>query len=224
MSHSDDILSSGPTPGPDPAPAPAKPAPPAPGAAAPAPRKPAAPADGKPAAPRRRRKPAPPPPKPGLGWAAWVAVAVLALDQLSKWIVVQLLNLKQVQAIDVLDPWLNLRMAWNQGVNFGLFSSDVEVMRLVLIAVALVICVWVAVWLVRVRPGRLAQIAAGLLIGGALGNVIDRFVHGHVVDFIQWHVGQHYWPAFNVADSAVVCGAIGMALAGLLGGRAKAKG
>lgn len=230
MSHSDDIPSSGPTPGPDPAPAPAKPAPPAPGAAAPAPRKPAAAADGKPAAPRRRRKPAPPPPKPGLGWAAWVAVAVLALDQLSKWIVVQLLNLKQVQAIDVLDPWLNLRMAWNQGVNFGLFSSDVEVMRLVLIAVALVICVWVAVWLVRVRPGRLAQIAAGLLIGGALGNVIDRMVYGAVADFLNMSLPDWRNPySFNVADIAIFAGAIGLVLqpgpsSGAAGGKGKPAG
>lgn len=228
MSHSDDTLSSGPNPGPAPAPAPAEPAPPA----RPAPRKPAAaaPADGKPAAPKRRRKPAPPPPKPGLGWAAWVAVAVLALDQLSKWIVVQLLNLKQVQAIDVFDPWLNLRMAWNQGVNFGLFSSDVEVMRLVLIAVALVICVWVAVWLVRVRPGRLAQIAAGLLIGGALGNVIDRMVYGAVADFLNMSLPDWRNPySFNVADIAIFAGAIGLVLqpgpsSGATGGKGKAAG
>ena len=66
-----------------------------------------------------------------------MALAVLLIDQLSKWVVVHALNLKEVQAIDVIDPWLNLRMAWNQGVNFGLFSSDVEVMRWVLVAVAL---------------------------------------------------------------------------------------
>lgn len=192
MSHSEDTPAADQTPQ-APAPAPAKPAP------------------RKPAAPRRRRTPPAPPPKPGLGWAAWVAVAVLALDQLSKWIVVQLLNLGQVQAIDVFDPWLNLRMAWNQGVNFGLFSSDVEVMRMVLIAVALVICVWVAVWLVRVRPGRLAQIAAGLLIGGALGNVIDRMVYGAVADFLNMSLPDWRNPySFNVADIAIFAGAIGL--------------
>ena len=192
MSHSDDT----------------PPADPAPEAPAPAP---ARPAPRKPAAPRRRRTPPALPPKPGLGWAAGVAAAVLALDQLSKWIVVQLLNLAQVQAIDVFDPWLNLRMAWNQGVNFGLFSSDVEVMRVVLIAIALVICVWVAVWLVRVRPGRLAQIAAGLLIGGALGNVIDRMVYGAVADFLNMSLPDWRNPySFNVADIAIFAGAIGL--------------
>ena len=92
-------------------------------------------AEGTPAAPRKRRtlKAEPPPPPPRLlWWAAGVALAVLLIDQLSKWVVVHALNLKEVQAIDVIDPWLNLRMAWNQGVNFGLFSSDVEVMRWVL--------------------------------------------------------------------------------------------
>jgi len=202
MSHSDDIT-------PADNPAPATPAPEAP--AKPARRRLAAPADGKPAAPRRRRKPPPPPPKPGLSLAAVIAVVVLTLDQLSKWIVVHLLNLKQVQAIDVFDPWLNLRMAWNQGMNFGLFSSDVEVMRLVLIAVGLVICVWVAIWLVRVRPGRLAQISAGLLIGGALGNVIDRMIYGAVADFLNMSLPDWRNPySFNVADIAIFAGAMGL--------------
>ena len=62
-----------------------------------------------------------------------------------------------------------------------------------------------------------------LVIGGALGNVIDRFMHGHVVDFIQWYVGEHYWPSFNIADCAVVGGAIGIALFGLLSGKPKDK-
>ena len=63
-----------------------------------------------------------------------------------------------------------------------------------------------------------------MVIGGALGNVIDRFAHGHVVDFIQWHVGEHYWPAFNIADSAVVGGAVGIALFGLFTGKKKKAG
>ena len=192
-------------------------------------RKLAAPAPGVPeaarpagTAPKRRRKPAPPPPPPppspappetSLWWAAGTALVILALDQLTKWIVVQALNLVEVQAIDVIDPWLNLRMAWNQGVNFGLFSSDVEVMRWVLIAVALVICVWVAVWLVRARPGPLTQVAAGLLIGGAVGNVIDRMVYGAVADFLNMSLPGWRNPySFNVADIAIFAGAIGLVL------------
>lgn len=164
-------------------------------------------------APRRRRKPAPPPPPPKvtLWWAAGTALIILALDQLTKWIVVQALNLGEVLSIDVIDPWLNLRMAWNQGVNFGLFSSDVEVMRWVLIAVAVVICAWVAVWLVRARPGKLAQVAAGLLIGGALGNVIDRLAYGAVADFLNMSLPGWRNPySFNVADIAIFAGALGL--------------
>ncbi|SDL47818.1 signal peptidase II [Paracoccus chinensis] len=166
-------------------------------------------------APKRRRKPpAPPAPAPrptSLWWAAGTALVILALDQLTKWIVVHALNLPEVQAIDVIDPWLNLRMAWNQGVNFGLLSSDVEVMRWVLIAVAVVICAWVAVWLFRARPRRLAQVAAGLLIGGAVGNVIDRLAYGAVADFLNMSLPGWRNPySFNVADIAIFAGALGL--------------
>lgn len=169
-------------------------------------------ADGSPA-PRKRRtvKAPPPPPPPKQWWAVGVTLAILVIDQLSKWIVVHLMNLKNVQAIDVLDPWLNLRMAWNQGVNFGLFSSDVDVMRWVLIAVAAVIVTWVTVWLARTRPGTLTQVAAGLLIGGALGNVIDRFAYGAVADFLNMSLPGWRNPySFNVADIAIFAGALGL--------------
>ncbi len=167
-------------------------------------------------APRKRKAaepppPPPPPPPPSLWWAGGVALGIVALDQLTKWIVVQALNLVEVQAIDVLDPWLNLRMAWNQGVNFGLLASSEDVMRWVLVAVALAICVWVGVWLVRVRPGRLAQVAAGLLIGGALGNVIDRIAYGAVADFLNMSFPGWRNPySFNVADIAIFAGALGL--------------
>ncbi|QJD16805.1 signal peptidase II [Paracoccus sanguinis] len=165
-------------------------------------------------APKKRRvlKAEPPPlPPRKLWWALGVTLGVLALDQLSKWIVVQALNLKEVQAIDVIDPWLNLRMAWNQGVNFGLFGTDAEFMRWVLIGVALAICVGVAVWLVRLRPGTLAQVAAGLLVGGALGNVIDRVAYGAVADFLNMSLPGWRNPySFNVADIAIFAGALGL--------------
>ena len=61
------------------------------------------------------------------------------------------------------------------------------------------------------------------MIGGALGNVIDRLIHGHVIDFIQWHWRGHYWPAFNIADAAIVGGAIGIAVFGLLDGKRKGR-
>ena len=135
----------------------------------------------------------------------------MAVDQAVKYVVVHALNLKEIQEITVWEPWLNLRMAWNQGVNFGLFSSDVEVMRWVLVAVALAVCVWIGVWLWRTRPGRMAQLAAGLLVGGALGNVIDRVAYGAVADFLNMSLPGWRNPySFNVADIAIFAGAIGL--------------
>lgn len=173
-------------------------------------------ADGTVPAPRKRRtvkaEPPPPPPPPRrLWWAFGVALAVLGIDQLTKWIVVQALNLKEIHDIDVIDPWLNLRMAWNQGVNFGLLGSDADLTRWVLIGIAAAICLWVTVWLIRVRPGALAQAAAGLLIGGALGNVIDRITYGAVADFLNMSLPAWRNPySFNVADIAIFAGALGL--------------
>ena len=85
-----------------------------------------------------------------------------------------------------------------------------------LVAVALAVCVWVAVWLWRTRPGRLAQLSAGLLVGGALGNVIDRVRFGYVVDFIDFYVGDWHYPTFNLADSFICVGAAMIVLEGFL--------
>lgn len=214
----------GPAVAPDPAPA-EKPAPkPRKPRATPSVKKPAAsgarlgPASSKQVVSRKRMVPAAPPPassaspaRPALRLALIVAALIVAVDQLSKYVVVHALKLKDIQEITVWEPWLNLRMAWNQGVNFGLFSSDVEVMRWVLVAVALAVCVWVAVWLWRTRPGRLAQVSAGLLVGGALGNVIDRVAYGAVADFLNMSLPGWRNPySFNVADIAIFAGAIGL--------------
>lgn len=139
------------------------------------------------------------------------AAAVFALDQLVKLIVVHGMNLISVGAINVLPPWLNLRMAWNRGVNFGLFSNDAEVMRWVLIGVAVVISVWVVLWVRREGVGRPAFVAAGLLVGGALGNALDRLIYGAVADFLNMSCcGIENPYAFNIADIAIFLGAVGL--------------
>ncbi|WP_225612515.1 signal peptidase II [Paracoccus sp. PAR01] len=144
---------------------------------------------------------------------ALVAAIIFVLDQALKYLVVHLLQLDRVREIDVLPPWLNLRMAWNQGMNFGLFSSDVDVMRWVLIAIAVAVCVWVGAWVLRANPSRLAQISAGFLIGGALGNVIDRLMYGAVADFLNMSLPGWQNPySFNVADIAIFIGALGLVL------------
>lgn len=141
----------------------------------------------------------------------WTALAILILDQVSKYVVVHLMQLDRRLAIDVLPPWINFRMAWNQGVNFGLFSNAAEVMRWVLIAIALAISAWVWLWIRRGRHGRVVLVSAGLLIGGALGNVIDRLLYGAVADFLNMSVpGIHNPYSFNVADIAIFAGALGL--------------
>ncbi|MCQ0969477.1 signal peptidase II (plasmid) [Paracoccus sp. TK19116] len=151
----------------------------------------------------------------------WVAGVIILIDQALKLWVVHVLELDRLRAIDVLPPWLNLRMAWNQGVNFGLLSSDQNVMRWVLIAVALGVCLWVWLWLRRGRPGKLGRVAAGLLIGGAIGNVIDRIFYGAVADFLNMSLPGWQNPfSFNVADIAIFAGALGLVLMPNAGGGA----
>ena len=123
----------------------------------------------------------------------------------------QQLNLKDLGEIDVIPTLLNLRMAWNEGINFGLFSSSSDVMRWVLIAVALVISGYVLWWVRKERAGRWSMISAGLLVGGALGNVVDRLVYGAVADFLNMSCCGFENPySFNVADIAVFAGALGL--------------
>ncbi len=164
-----------------------------------------------PVAPRRRSRKAPPP-------RVWrpvllTAALVFLLDQALKYLVVHVMQLDRIREIDLIDPWLNLRMAWNQGMNFGLFASDVDVMRWVLIAIALAVCLWVGVWIGRAKPSRFAQVSAGFLIGGALGNVVDRLMYGAVADFLNMSLPGWQNPySFNVADIAIFAGALGLVL------------
>lgn len=142
----------------------------------------------------------------------WItAVAIFALDQIVKVLVVQVMNLRSVGAIDVWSPYLNLRMAWNRGVNFGLFANDADVVRWVLVGVALAISAWVVIWMRRERQGPRAMIAAGLLVGGALGNAVDRVIYGAVADFLNMSCCGFDNPyAFNVADISIFAGALGL--------------
>ena len=139
-------------------------------------------------------------------------VITFVLDQVTKLIIVELMNLRELGAIDVLPPFLNFRMAWNRGINFGLFANDAEVMRWVLIAIALIISAWVVWWIRKEEStNKWAQISAGLLVGGALGNVIDRIIYGAVADFLNMSCCGFDNPyAFNVADISIFAGAIGL--------------
>ena len=150
-----------------------------------------------------------------------VALAVLGLDQLTKLAVVFGLDLANRGEIDVWAPFLVFRMAWNYGMNFGLLAQGSFWGRLALIAVALVIAVWVWIWVWREKSGWKAEVAAGLLIGGAIGNVIDRIVYGAVADFLNMSCCGIDNPfAFNVADVAIFAGAVGLVFfTGFAGGK-----
>ena len=154
--------------------------------------------------------------------AAITAAVIFVLDQVSKVAIVHGLNLIERGVIEVAPPFLTFRMAWNRGVNFGLLANDAEFMRWILIAVAIAISAWVWLWVRREEPGRWAQISAGLLVGGALGNVIDRVIYGAVADFLNMSCcGIENPYAFNVADISIFVGAIGLVL--FTGGSEKGK-
>lgn len=141
------------------------------------------------------------------------AVVTFVVDQISKLAVVQGLNLIERGVIEVVPPYLVFRMAWNQGINFGLLANDADLVRWGLIIVSLAISAWVWVWVRRETPKRWSQISAGLLVGGALGNVIDRVVYGAVADFLNMSCCGFENPyAFNVADIAIFAGAAGLVL------------
>lgn len=141
----------------------------------------------------------------------WAGFWTFLLDQATKWLVVHVLNLRTLGEIDVLPPLLNFRMAWNRGVNFGLFHGDSDAGRWLLIGIAVAIIVFVLVWIWREPPGKWGKIAAGMLIGGALGNVVDRVLYGAVADFLNMSCCGIENPfAFNVADIAIFAGALGL--------------
>ncbi|MBL8672648.1 MAG: signal peptidase II [Alphaproteobacteria bacterium] len=134
----------------------------------------------------------------GLGLAALVLVA----DQVSKWLIMDAV-LGTPRAIEIA-PFLNLVWVWNQGVSFGMLGGG-AVSPWLLSGLALAVSVALAIWLGQAET-RLLGTALGLVIGGAVGNVVDRVRFGAVFDFIDVHAAGYHWPAFNVADSAITVG------------------
>ncbi|KGM50127.1 signal peptidase II [Pseudooceanicola atlanticus] len=143
----------------------------------------------------------------------WAGFWTFLLDQATKYLVVHWMGLAEKGMIDVFPPYLQLRMAWNTGVNFGLFAQETSIARWFLIGLALVISVGVLIWVSKERPRRAGLIAAGLLVGGALGNVVDRVLYGAVADFLNMSCCGFVNPyAFNVADIAIFAGAAALIL------------
>ncbi|OAN76006.1 signal peptidase II [Sulfitobacter sp. EhC04] len=146
---------------------------------------------------------------------SFILFSVLAflIDQISKYLVIHTMELARIRSIDVLPPLLNFRYGENRGINFGLFGGGSEASRWILIALALLICAAVTIWLMRSAQPRLAQISGGLLVGGALANVLDRLVYGYVLDFLNMSCCGIENPfVFNVADIFIFGGALGLIL------------
>ncbi len=163
-----------------------------------------------------------PRPKPNaLIWLLLSAV-IIGFDQWSKqWV---LINLPEYHPVPVIDGMWNWYRSYNTGAAFSFLADAGGWQKYLFSALAIVICTVLSYQLAGTaqRDWRNA-LPFSLVIGGALGNVIDRFMHGHEIDFIQWYWHDHYWPSFNIADSAIVAGAIGLLLFGLFDAKHKRK-
>ena len=134
-----------------------------------------------------------------------LAALVIVLDQISKWAVLG--NLRFGETVYVAPFW-NWVLALNPGAAFNFLADQPGWQRWLFSGLALGVSAWIAYTLRQQPQQKLLSLALTLVMGGALGNVIDRIRFGAVVDFIQWHAAGHYFPAFNVADSAITLGAI----------------
>jgi lipoprotein signal peptidase len=136
----------------------------------------------------------------GLG----VGVLILIADQLSKWWILVRLNLPERGDLPIV-PGLDFTMVWNHGVTFGLLQAGSGQGHVILGLAALLVTLLLVGWMHR-TDRRLVAGALGLIVGGAIGNIVDRLRYGAVVDFIRAHAFGHSWYVFNVADSCIVCG------------------
>lgn len=154
------------------------------------------------------------------------AVVVTLLDQVSKWwIVEKVMRPEGVWETPFyipdrirLAPFFDIVMAWNRGVSFGIFNNGGPWNALLLSGLSLAIVVLLLGWM-RKAHSRLIEVALGLIVGGALGNVIDRIRVGAVADFLDLHILGYHWPAFNLADSAITVGAVVLVLDSLFARR-----
>lgn len=135
---------------------------------------------------------------------AALALMLIAADQAVKAYFLYGLGFTEGQMLRV-TPFLDLVLVWNYGMSFGLFGQHQEDASRALLVVALLASAGLSIWMLRAQSWRVV-IALALVIGGALGNAIDRALYGAVADFFYFHINEHYWPAFNVADAAIVVG------------------
>lgn len=138
----------------------------------------------------------------------WLSISLFAIviDQITKWAIV--LKLQEFDSIPIL-PFFNIVRAHNKGAAFSFLSDAGGWQHWLFIGLAIIVSIIIIGMLKEIKPGsrQLEGIGLSLILGGAIGNVIDRVTHGYVVDFLDVYVGSYHWPAFNVADSAICVGA-----------------
>ncbi len=151
---------------------------------------------------------------PGVPWLA-LALALVVADQLTKaWVLAALTPYEPV----AVTPFFNLVLVHNTGAAFSLLADAGGWQRWFFVVLTLVIAAIVATWLWRsAHAQRATPLALALVLGGAIGNLIDRLRFGHVIDFLDFHVAGWHWPAFNLADSAISCGAVLLVVLALAG-------
>ena len=157
--------------------------------------------------------------KTALIWA-WLSAIVVALDQFVKWYVVGNFGLYEILPVG---PFLDLTRLHNEGAAFGILADAGGWQRWFFLALAGAITVAIVVWLrsLPVRGQEWLAIGLALILGGAVGNAYDRFIDGYVVDYLHFHWGEAYFPAFNVADIGITTGAIMLIIDALLDSRRK---
>lgn len=147
-------------------------------------------------------------------WGIVIAIVTLLLDQASKQWVLEAYG-QMPRFLTEVTSFFNLVLVWNRGISFGMFAQHPEWMPWMLTAMALAITAILGHWLAKATH-LLTAAALGLIIGGALGNVIDRLRFGAVVDFLDFHLEDYHWPAFNLADSAIFIGVVLLVMESIL--------
>ena len=141
-----------------------------------------------------------------IGTWLWIAAAVLALDQATKYAVERFLAYGERLA--VVPGFLDLTLVYNRGAAFSFLAQAGGWQRWFFIGIGAVATIFIVWLLTKHGSQRLFAFSLALILGGAIGNVVDRIVRGHVVDFVLLHWQRFHWPAFNVADSAITVGAV----------------
>ena len=129
---------------------------------------------------------------------------LIFLDQVTKWWIVNYI-MQPVKLIPI-TPFFNIVLTWNSGISFGICMNQGDFSVIILSTLAILIVFFLAAWLMKAENKKLI-IGLICIIGGAIGNIIDRVYHGAVIDFLDFHIKSYHWPAFNVADSCIFIGA-----------------